>query len=122
AVRFRRASGQIPFSTTPIDVKITLGYAARTVASASASFADNVGSGTVTVFDGLLTLTSSSLSTSPQSFDVVADVANLFNYNPAHGDLLLHITVRNSPGGGFLALPQPGACRAPPPPTSRHPL
>ena len=78
-IRFRRSSGQATFTSTPIDVKITLGYAARTVASASANFADNIGPGTVTVFDGLLTLTSSNLSTSPQSFDVVLDVANLFD-------------------------------------------
>src|SRR5262249_7960318 len=51
---------------------------------------------------------SSSLSTSPQRYDVVLDVANLFNYDPAQGDLLLDVTIRNAPTAGFLATPQPG--------------
>src|SRR5262249_38507175 len=70
AVRFRRSSGQGTFTSTPIDVKVTLGYSARSVASASSVFADNVGAGTVTVFDGLMTLSSTSAAASPQAFDV----------------------------------------------------
>src|SRR5207245_2532162 len=51
ALRFRRASGQAPFTSTPIDIKITLSYAARTVATASPVFADNIGPSAVTVLD-----------------------------------------------------------------------
>jgi hypothetical protein len=108
AIRFRRSSGQGTFTSTPIDVKVTLGYAARSVASASSVFANNIGVGAVTVFDGLMTLSSTGAAASPQPFDVVMDVANLFNYNPALGDLLLDITVRNSPAAGFLATPALG--------------
>lgn len=108
ALRFRRSSGQAAFTSTPIDIEITLSYAATTVASASSTFAANIGPGAVTVFDGLLTLSSTSANTSPQPFDAVIDVAGLFNYDPAQGDLLLDITVRNSPSAGFLAAPQLG--------------
>ena len=108
AIRFRRASGQGTFTSSPIDVKVTLGYSARSVASASSVFADNIGAGTVTVFDGLMTLSSTAAASSPQAFDVVMDVANLFNYDPALGDLLLDVTVRNAPTSGFLATSVPG--------------
>jgi len=102
-LRFRRWSGQAAFTSTPIDVKITLGYAATTVATASSTFANNIGAGTVTVFNGLLTLSSTGANASPQPFDAVINVAPLFNYNPTLGNLLLDVTVRNSPSGGYLA-------------------
>ena len=51
AVRFRRNPHQDPFSTSGIDVKITLSQAATTVASVSRVFAENVGPGATSVYD-----------------------------------------------------------------------
>ena len=96
ALKFRLASGASPFSTTGINVEISLGYAATTVATASATFANNDGPNMVTVYDGLLSLSSTS-TTSPSAFDIVINVAPLFNYNPALGDLLVDMSMLNSP-------------------------
>lgn len=101
ALRFRRSPGATPFSSSSIDVKITLSYAATTVSTASATFAANVGAGAVTVFDGILNLSSTGVG-SPNPFDAVIDVANLFNYDPSRGDLLLDMVVRNAPVTGFF--------------------
>src|SRR5262249_30481362 len=97
-IRFRQ-DGEFgtAFTTAGIDVQISLGYAARTVATASATFADNIGAGYVTVFDGLLTLSSAPSSSVPRPFDIVIDVADLFDYDPGQGDLLLDIRMRNAP-------------------------
>ena len=102
AIRLRRGSAQDTFTSTPIDVKISLGYAATTVATASRVFSDNIGAGFVTVLDTSSLIISSSGSGTPRPFDIVIDVNNVFTYNPALGDLLMDITVRNSPtAGGF---------------------
>jgi hypothetical protein len=77
-------------------VKINLSYAATTATTPSALFANNVGAGMVTVYDGPLSLSSTGSGT-PNPFDIVIDVANLFNYNPAQGDLLVDIFERNAP-------------------------
>src|SRR5205823_9484322 len=52
ALRFRRSSSQASFTSTPITLNVTLGYAATTVATASSTFANNIGSGTITVYSG----------------------------------------------------------------------
>ncbi len=102
-LRFRRADGTNAFTGSPIDVQIRLAYAATTVATASATFAQNIGAGLTTVYDGPLTLTSSG-SGSPNPFDIVINVADLFHYDPSLGNLLVDITVRNSPAvGQYLA-------------------
>jgi len=101
ALRFRRDAGQSPFTVGGIDVKINLSYAATSVATASPVFANNVGAGVVTVFDGLLTLSSTGAG-SPNPLDIVIDVANTFNYDPAQGNLLVDIFVRNSPNTRFF--------------------
>src|SRR5262249_8649860 len=97
ALRFRRSVGQGPFTSTPINVTITLGYSARSVATASGTFSDNIGPGTVTVFNGSLTLSSTSPNSQPQAFDVVIPLSSSFVYNPRLGDLLLDITVQSGP-------------------------
>lgn len=103
ALRFRRASGEGPFTSTEMDLTIRLGYAARTVATASPVFADNLGSGVVTVWDGPLTLSSSAPNAAPQAFDILIDVLDVFDYDPAQGDLIMDVQMRNSPVGGFFA-------------------
>ena len=85
-----------PFSASGLDLQINLGYAATTVGTASPTFADNVGAGYVTVLDGLLELSSSG-SGYPSPFDIVIDVADLFDYDPGQGDLLLDVFMRSGP-------------------------
>jgi hypothetical protein len=75
-IRFRKDPIGANFSTSNIDVKINLSYSAISPTSASTIFANNVGAGVVTVFDGLLSLSSSG-SGSPMPFDIVIDVADL---------------------------------------------
>jgi subtilisin family serine protease len=99
-LRFRRNVGSAPFSAT-MDVQINLAYASTTVATASPVFADNIGADFVTVFDGLLNLSSTGTG-SPNPFDIVIDVANLFHYDPAQGDLLVEILMRSSPVTAFF--------------------
>src|SRR5262249_41736802 len=77
AIRCRRDSAQAPVATTGLNVQISLAYAATTVATASATFANNIGSGEVTVYNGPLTLTSSGSGT-PNPFEMLIDVDNLF--------------------------------------------
>src|SRR5262249_50232304 len=67
----------------------------------SSTFAANRGNGMVTVFDGLLSLASSGTGT-PNPFDIVINVASLFNYDPTKGNLLLDVFMRNSPATTFF--------------------
>ena len=104
AIRLRR-DVFYPAFTSPITVilQINLGYAATTVEIASPVFANNIGSGYVTVFDGTVNLTSPGTG-SPNPFDIVFDVADPFAYDPALGDLLVdfQITFAQSPPGFFI--------------------
>jgi Bacterial pre-peptidase C-terminal domain len=95
-LRFRRNAGQAPFSTTGINVEITLSHSATTYSNMSSTFANNIGAGSVVVFNGLLNLSSNGVGT-PNPFDIVVDVANTFTYLPTSGDLLVDIRVFNSP-------------------------
>lgn len=92
AVRFRRDRNHEPFEATTLDVQISLSHAATTVATASEVFSENIGTGNVVVYSGPLSLSSSGSGT-PNPFDVVIDVANVFEYDPEVGDLLLDIRV-----------------------------
>jgi autotransporter-associated beta strand protein len=96
AIRFRRAAGASTFSTSGINVRIDLGYAATTVSTISGTFASNRGNGMVTVFDGVLSLSSTGAGT-PNPFDIVINVPPSFNYIPAQGDLLMDVFMRNAP-------------------------
>ena len=101
AIRFRRDGGSAAFSTSGIDVKLNLSYAATSVATASPTFASNIGSGVVTVFDGMLSLSSTG-NGAPNPCDIVIDIANLFYYDPSQGDLLVDVFMRNSPMTQFF--------------------
>jgi Ca2+-binding RTX toxin-like protein len=92
ALRFRRDVSQGAFTTTNISAQITLSHAATTVGTLSSTFASNIGAGAVTVFNGLLNLSSSGTGT-PNPFDIIVDVANTFTYNPALGDLLVEVRI-----------------------------
>ncbi|MDY3559679.1 S8 family serine peptidase [Gemmata sp. JC673] len=97
ALRFRQDAAYSGNFTATLNVKIVLSYAARTTTTASAVFADNIGAGAVTVLDGLVTISSTPSASNPRPFDIVIDVANLFSYDPSRGDLLVDISMRNSP-------------------------
>jgi extracellular elastinolytic metalloproteinase len=97
ALRFRRDGGALAFSTSGISVQINLGYAATSYASPSTTFANNIGAGTTTVLDTTNLTLSSSSTESPRTFDVVIPLTTPFFYDPAQGDLLLDIFMRNSP-------------------------
>lgn len=103
SLRFRRTSGEDEFTSTEMDMTIRLGYAATTVDTASGFFDDNLGQDIFTVFDGQLILSSNAPSESPQEFDIVIDVLDLFEYDPRNGDLIMEIEMRNSPTSAFFA-------------------
>ena len=100
-IRFRRDASQGPFTTSGLVVQINLAYAAMPIAAPSVVFADNVGGGNLTVYDGPLTLSSSGTG-NPRPFDVVIDVADIFYYDPALGDLLLDVRVLSNASANFL--------------------
>src|SRR5262249_25234922 len=98
-IRFRQDGTAFgtAFSTGGISVQISIGYSARPVNDASPTFANTIGPGYVTVFDGLLTLSSAQSGMVPRPFDIIIDVADLFRYDPGQGDLLVDIRMRNAP-------------------------
>ncbi len=97
-IRFRQdADFGNPFTNNSINVQISLGHAARPINNTSRTFAENVGAGYVTVFDGILSLSSAASTARPRPFDIIIDVANLFGYDPSQGDFLLDIRMRNAP-------------------------
>ncbi len=109
-INLRRYAYANAFSNIDVDVQIRLSYAARTVDTASPVFAENVGAGATTVFDGVLHLSSTGYG-SPNPFDVVIDVDNNFSYDPSKGDLLVDFFVRGSSADFytlFEATPYPG--------------
>jgi hypothetical protein len=102
SIQFRRTSGQGPFTSTTMDVSISLGYAATTVETASQTFADNIGTGgLVTVYSGPLVLASTAPDGAPQAFDVLINLMHDFTYDPSRGDLLLDVSVRSASGTPF---------------------
>jgi hypothetical protein len=80
---------QIQLANPPgnIDLQVAFAYAATTVATASPVFAENIGDEFTVVLDGVVMGSSDKL---------ILDVANLFNYDPTRGDLLVQILRRNS--------------------------
>ncbi len=83
-IRFRRFEYSLPFSGLELDVEIRLSYAGRSVNDASSVFADNIGEGVISVYDGPLVL--SSQGQNPlAAFDIVIDVDNSFEYDPRAG-------------------------------------
>ncbi|MCU0707694.1 MAG: S8 family serine peptidase [Pirellula sp.] len=95
-VRFRRTIfSETTITDLQLDVEVRLSYAARSVSNASSVFADNVGADLTTVYDGILTMSSTS-TTYPLPFDAVIDVDDTFFYDPSRGDLLVDFFVRDS--------------------------
>jgi hypothetical protein len=102
-ISFRRVAWQEPFTSTTMDVSISLGYAATTVLTASDVFADNIGpAGLVNVYNGPLVLASTAPDNTPQAFDIIINLMHDFQYDPTQGDLLLDISVYSSPNNVFF--------------------
>ncbi|HKQ50422.1 MAG TPA: S8 family serine peptidase [Phycisphaerae bacterium] len=103
AIRFRPDDTHgNAFTNAAVQAQISLGYSARPVANPSTTFSDNIGPGTVQVFNGTLTLSSADSGGPPRSVDIVVDVEDQFFYDPALGPLLLDIRVLNSPVTTFF--------------------
>ena len=83
----------IPYGPTPLNLQVSLAYAATTVQSASPTFANNIGDNSTVVLDGIVTLSYSGVHS--LTFDAVLDVSNTFFYDPSHGDLLVQILARD---------------------------
>jgi hypothetical protein len=77
------------------DLQIAFAYAATTVATASPTFADNIGDDVTIVLDGRVTESNVS-SLPPTGFGLIFDVADTFHYDPSRGDLLVQFLVRQS--------------------------
>jgi hypothetical protein len=94
-IRYRTEEGRaVTAPSMPVDMSISLGYAARTVGTASPSFVQNTGAGFISVLDGLVNVTLG--QPNGLAFNAEIDVADLFEYDPSKGDLLLEVVVRTS--------------------------
>jgi hypothetical protein len=104
SIQFRRVGWQGgPFTATPINLNISLAYAATTVATASQTFADNIGTGgLVNVYSGSLVLASTAPEQTPEAFDVIINLMHNFTYDPTKGDLLLDISVYSGSANPFF--------------------
>jgi hypothetical protein len=96
-VRFRDVNRSVhaPYGPVDIDLQVAFAYAATTVATASTTFASNIGDDFTIVLDGVIT-ESLDVSIPDSAFDFVLEVANTFEYNPSQGDLLMQVVVRNT--------------------------
>lgn len=94
-ISFRRDASAAPFTNASLDVRIDLAYSPKSAHNLSDVFAENIGTGRVTVYDGILSLSSPG-SGIGRPFDIVIDVENLFHFDPTAGSLLLDVYARNS--------------------------
>jgi len=96
-IRFRVNGSDDPFSPTGMPATVYVGYSANPVTNPSAYFTNNIGSKYMMVYDGDLVLSSTASNGSPNEFDVVIDVDDVFSYNPAIAPLLLDVFIHDSP-------------------------
>lgn len=113
-IRFRLDGAVIGsgFGPANFDLEIRLSHTATTPATISPTFATNIGADETLVLDAVVPVTSS-IGASPNPFDIVFDVDNLFNYNGVD-NLLLDIrkfpanrlptldAVTNAPGATLM--------------------
>jgi hypothetical protein len=81
------------FTATTLDIRVDLSTTPHGADNLSPTFADNIGPDRRTVFDGLLTLSSSAtrLTSGARLFDVLLTLTDPFLFDPARGNLLLDI-------------------------------
>lgn len=99
-IAFRASATQGAFSHFLSELRLDLSTTPATSGTLSSTFAGNVGSDDVTVFDAPITLSSTAAAGpgNTKVFDVVINLTTAFLYNPSAGNLLLDI--RNF-GTGF---------------------
>src|SRR5947208_6801391 len=96
-ISFRIDDAVPSFGPTAFDLKIVLSNTSTSSATLSMTFADNLGASPVVVFDGLMLLSGTG-GGSPNPFDIVLDVSNVFTYNGVD-NLLLDVLVRSGSAG-----------------------
>jgi len=93
-IRFRRNVTASDFGPTVIsNITAQLSTSPNTTSTMSNTFANNVGSDVVTVFQGDLTLSTSCGASDPCPFDQVIILEQGFLYDPNDGDLLLDFRI-----------------------------
>jgi hypothetical protein len=91
-----RQDDDFELSLGPINipnVTITLSTTSAAVDALSTTFANNVGADVTTVFNGTLTLSSATCSSSPCPFDIVIPLSNSFEFDGSVGNLLLDVSM-----------------------------
>lgn len=98
-IRYRRDGSVGPVTSREIDVEIKLSTTAKQPDALSGVFSENYGADTVVAFDGKVIAGSDSGSVpgGPQAFDLVLPLSTPFTYDPAKGNLLLEVRVRQAP-------------------------
>ena len=88
-----------PFFTTLSNVRISLSTTPKSPDGLSNSFSENIGSDELVVFNGDLPLSSSDLPgpNTTRAFDIVINLTNGFDFNPALGNLLFDFERDASP-------------------------
>lgn len=88
-----RLDGGATSSAATFDLTIALSSTTASSSSISTTFANNIGADATVVMNGLVSVTATA-GGSPNAFNVMFDVANLFTYNGT-SNLLMDITVRS---------------------------
>lgn len=98
-IAFRLDGGDAPGSTTDVypSVQVELSTTSAAVNGLSTTFASNLGPDNTLVYNGSLTLTSSS-GQNPNPFDLVINLQTPFLYNNSQGNLLLDIQINGANG------------------------
>jgi hypothetical protein len=96
AIAFRNDQSGDAFTKNHPDVQINLSTTGAAVDGLDSTFANNVGADDTIVHNGALVLSSPlAPQVGPKPFDVVISLATPFLYDPAQGNLLLDVTVRD---------------------------
>ena len=96
-VNFRFDQGRPEDSETYDDISIQLSTTNVTPAALSDTFAENIGLNVTTVYEGELIFSAPACAIGPCPFDNIITLQTPFNYNPSDGNLLLDISIPQSP-------------------------
>jgi len=91
-INFRYNESSSGSSVTYPDILIRLSTTAVTPAILSTTFADNIGTNEITVYNGELSFSAPDCDTSPCPFDNTITLQTPYPYDPNNGNLLLDIT------------------------------
>lgn len=91
-INFRYDESSSGGSETYPDILIRLSITNVTPATLSTTFADNIGTGEATVYEGELSFSAPDCDTDPCPFDNTITLQTPYRYNPNNGNLLLDVT------------------------------